>query len=735
MFHRSLWVQLIPDQATAASDVAPASEIRSTTRGSTIDTASAEKKLRKRYHRPNLIVVTLDDADVSLFEERHLVSLFPNIRKMISESVTFTNAHVTTPICAPSRYSFLRGQYAHHSGIRVNVDGDDLGNGFLGGTSYFRTHMEHDEISVWLKEAGYHTNVVGKYYQGIKPGHIDSADGWNEARTFLGANFLRPFYFRPNANTNRSGYSKVGFRTDLERQDAVELLQNAAKSKIPFFLYVAPMAPHSAHNRSEPSYPHRLEHLAVGVQQTRDISFNLIDVSGKESAFCSFTRLTKAEEKQTDKTFRNRLLSIIGVDDMIGEMFTTLEASGKLDDTVVMLTSDGGYVVGQYRLREGKQMPTHRVSQAPLFVWGNQFDAGTVDELVMQIDITATLQDLAGISGPAFQDGVSFLPLLHDVHSGPTRDVALSENWHSEVHTPFVYSSLKTKYETYVEWATGEVSYYDRRFDPFFIRNAYDTLSETQQRDWSHALRKEKQRNRAKNMDSSSLTIAEPYASAPFLSPVTNLIGYVENIDSVKEVSVKFQSRDGTRFWNGQEWSTQSYDFVATLANPNGLISKWSLSVSEISNSQFLLFSPDGLTVTVSSEAGDGTTMSARRDFKIDTSRPTLTFSRATPRSVQGLIEDDSVAGRVFVQLKNISTGLFYDGGGWGTSPKLLLARFSAASTARKEWHFAHDFVQGTYYEVTVHGTDAAGNEAEPIVKHFELDGDTHVAVLKDMLS
>src|SRR5207245_556522 len=109
----------------------------------------------KSLRPPNIVVLMTDDQTaVSLRFMPHLQSLVAH------RGVTFSNAFVTTPLCCPSRTSYLTGQYAHNHGVLFN-------HGPTGGFHAFR-HQE-TTFPVALHRAGYRTAHIGKYLNGYKP--------------------------------------------------------------------------------------------------------------------------------------------------------------------------------------------------------------------------------------------------------------------------------------------------------------------------------------------------------------------------------------------------------------------------------------------------------------------------------------------------------------------------------------------------------------------------------------
>ncbi len=181
--------------------------------------------------RPNIILINLDDADLDLMSPGTIASRFPSMHRLVTDGLYFSNLHVTTPKCGPSRACLLRGQHAHRTGIRINNPNNAYSNGMQGGMPEYilRGYME-EELSVWVKRAGYRTMLVGKYLngdfvQGIPP-------GWDDYYNSLGGS-----YFETNRYTNRNNpagrFEQLApgvYRTRAEAEDAVGLIQQLVDS-------------------------------------------------------------------------------------------------------------------------------------------------------------------------------------------------------------------------------------------------------------------------------------------------------------------------------------------------------------------------------------------------------------------------------------------------------------------------------------------------------------------------
>ena len=195
--------------------------------------------------KPNIILINLDDANQELFSEENLTNRFPHLNELAQRSVTFTNAHATTPLCGPSRACLLRAQYAHHCGIKVNEPNLPNAFGFTGGMrTYIERGYAENDLSTWMQDAGYHTIQIGKFL------HSDNVfvvpEGWDDFYSSNGARYFETFRV-----TNRNGFPQAEvtppgeYRTNIEAADAVELINRRADSDEdkPFFMYLNSLGP------------------------------------------------------------------------------------------------------------------------------------------------------------------------------------------------------------------------------------------------------------------------------------------------------------------------------------------------------------------------------------------------------------------------------------------------------------------------------------------------------------
>lgn len=251
----------------------------------------------------------------------------------------------------------------------------------------------------------------------------------------------------------------------------------------PFFLYLSVHAPHAP---AKPALRH--EDLYEGLRTPRTPSFDEANVSDKPGWVRNLS-LDSSEVRHIDALYRKRLKTTAGVGETIGGLLRTLEQTGKLDNTYLVLTSDNGFHMGQHRLGLGKQSAYEEDIRVPFMIRGPGVPAGVSrGEMVLNNDFAPTFADLAGFPPPASVDGRSFASLL-DKRKGndPSswRTAFEIRNWDNKKDetsyravTPIPpYRAVRTQRHLYVEYEAGERELYDLRKDPYELHNLYDSAA------------------------------------------------------------------------------------------------------------------------------------------------------------------------------------------------------------------------------------------------------------------
>lgn len=420
-------------------------------------------------NRPNILFILADDLDVES------ASHMPRLKSLISDQgVTFTDAFTTYPICCPSRASILTGQYPHSHQILFNVPP-------LGGFAKFRDRGgEASTIATWLQGAGYRTALYGKYlngYPGNTPQHVPP--GWNVWHgTFDNENY---FNYRVNENGTVRTYGDApeDYETDVHAANIVRFLEEAeTRDTEPWFIYFAPYAPHGdprlGLGQEGPAVPAPRHRAAFATAiAPRTPGFNEADVSDKPPGVRQRALLTPGQIAVLDHLYRERLRSLLAVDEAIERFVRTLTRLGELGNTYIIFTSDNGYHLGQHRFMTGKfqiydediRIPAMvRVPGVPLRVRRDHF--------ALNIDWGPTFAELAGVTAPGTVDGRSLAPLLR-------RDAPRADSWRQdflvEIYRPTgeEVRVLRTRTHTYVEYSSGARELYDLRIDPHQLANSF----------------------------------------------------------------------------------------------------------------------------------------------------------------------------------------------------------------------------------------------------------------------
>lgn len=220
-----------------------------------------------------------------------------------------------------------------------------------------------------------------------------------------------------------------------------------------------------------PRYGSRFEHARL----PKPPSFNEADVSDKPR----FTRkppLSHVRKLEIRALYRSRLRSLLSVDDAVRHIVGRLKRTGELNRTVIVFTSDNGFLLGEHRLT-GKSVPYEESIGVPLLIRGPGIPHGQRrSQVVGNIDLAPTILDLAGAPRGGM-DGRSLLPLIHNPKKVRSRNL-LIEMLRGSGHRPFRalrgsrYVLIKTQRDRHRGLGPlGEL--YDLRKDPYEMDNRY----------------------------------------------------------------------------------------------------------------------------------------------------------------------------------------------------------------------------------------------------------------------
>jgi arylsulfatase A-like enzyme len=371
--------------------------------------------------------------------------------RLASEGTYFENAFVTTPICAASRASILTGLYERTHGYT-------FGQGDIR-----QQYMDHS-YPVELRKAGYHTGFFGKFgvnYSGF--GQLfDVGESYDRNGKF---NDRRGYFFKT------IGKDTVHL-TRYTSHQAIDFIQNAPKDK-PFMLSLSFSAPH-AHDPAEKQY--------FWSPEFDTMYQNVIipePIMASEADFLAQPEYVRTGENRTrwhwrfdtpekyQHSVKGYYRMISEVDAEIGKIREALEEKGLAENTVIILMGDNGYFLGERQLA-GKWLMYEPSLRVPLIVFDPREKGGKrVNDFALNIDVPATILDLAGIRIPKSWQGLSLI----------SKDLAKRKEFLTEHlwQTPIIAPSeaIRTerwKYFRYINDPAHE-ELYDLSVDPLEMNN------------------------------------------------------------------------------------------------------------------------------------------------------------------------------------------------------------------------------------------------------------------------
>lgn len=406
--------------------------------------------------RPNVVFILVDDLafDALGFMGRYPFLKTPHIDQLAKEGAWFRNAFVTISLCSPSRSAFLTGMYAHHTGVPTNEG--------------YEIPADLPTFPSQLQKAGYTTAFVGKWHMTSRD---DPRQGFDHWVSFKG----QGVYFNPKLNVDGKSVEREGYITDLLTDYATDWLTQQAGGDKPFCLYLSHKAVHGPFTPA-PRHAHALDDVELPVPE----SF-LEDMADKPRwmrRIVSGANPDHVPDKLPQNVWPARrkdrlgyLGVILAVDDSVGRVMQTLKKIDRLDDTILVFTSDNGFFMGEHR-RGDKRLAYEESMRIPMIVrYPALVKPGTViDAMALNIDIAPTFMQLGGAKIPEGVAGRSLVPVLDGFKPDDWRQAFLYE-YFRERHfhdTPTLLAVRTERYKYIV--ATDEpgdiAELYDLQTDP-----------------------------------------------------------------------------------------------------------------------------------------------------------------------------------------------------------------------------------------------------------------------------
>ncbi|MEM8670863.1 MAG: sulfatase [Planctomycetota bacterium] len=490
--------------------------------------------------RPNVILIMCDDLnDYIEGLGGHPQARTPNIARLAESGVTFAQAHCNIPICGPSRASMFTGVYPHHSGCYgfVRWDGYDVltssrtmqdhfrENGYWTlGTGKLMHHMVRKEWKNYGNRADYgpwvydgenklaHPDVPAPYRE---IGSVDGSFGPLEnlvGRTSSDGKPLqwwtgswanqRPlkFYESTKLSNSTTPAKRDPTADELNGQWAVDQINLLADrpGRSPFFLGVGFIRPHTplvVPQKYFDMYP--LDSIELPVIRPGDVEDTFAHTiraipegadgpRSEDMGTRLFKTLVESYDSQDEalrRFMQAYLASVTSVDDQIGRILDAVEDSPFRDNTIIVLTSDHGWGMGEknYLYKNSLWQESTRV---PLIIRAPEMaeSGGRSDQPVSLIDIYPTLIDLCGLTNDTVKDdaghpldGHSLKPLLKDPErgewDGPESALTALYKWRMKYDPSQESYSLRAKDWRYIRYENGKEELYFAKEDPYEWKN------------------------------------------------------------------------------------------------------------------------------------------------------------------------------------------------------------------------------------------------------------------------
>lgn len=360
----------------------------------------AAKSAEAPPRRPNFLILIGEGLrSDELGYAGHPIVKTPNLDRIALEGAHFKNAFVINALCSPSRAATLTGLYSHTTGCLDNRDR--------------RIPTGVPTFTDLLHGAGYEVSCFGKAH--LRGALTDRT--WNYYFGFDGAS---TDYYHPRiveGEEGKFGEPKVysGYVDDLVTERAVSWLSEAREK--PFcciFMFQAPHAPFYRSRRNLDLY----NGVPIPKPSTFDDDLHG-DYYGKPRAFADAdnkigtTILGGDDPRSLEEMAKDHYAGVVNNDQNFESLLDALKKTGQLDDTVILLTSDHGFFLGEWRFYDKRFMhePSIRV---PLAVrYPRMIQPGTaLNQMALNVDIAPTVLDLAGVASPHPLQGRSLVPLL-----------------------------------------------------------------------------------------------------------------------------------------------------------------------------------------------------------------------------------------------------------------------------------------------------------------------------------
>jgi arylsulfatase A-like enzyme len=374
-----------------------------------LNTTMFGQETKDEIKRPNIIFLMADDQNVmsvGCYGNDEVQT--PHMDRLAREGIAFDRHYNTTAICMACRATVMTGMYEYRTGTN-----------FAHGN--MRKETWQKSYPVLLREAGYYSAFAGKFGFLVKDKGLceDDFDQWGGSPGQT--------EFATSKNKSMAAYAKEYPHSTLSYgafgQDAIRAANAAGQ---PLLLSISFKAPHRPVT-PDPKFKHIYEGktFTKPANYGREAGKHLSEQSKQGRQYPRFEEWDY--DKDYDKVMAKYYQQVYAIDVAVGMIRDELETQGMADNTVIIYTSDNGFICGAHGYGS-KVLPMEESARVPLMILdprsstaGKQMRSSS---LTGNIDFAPTILELAGLPVPDHMDGSSLLPLLEDPESDVRQQMA-----------------------------------------------------------------------------------------------------------------------------------------------------------------------------------------------------------------------------------------------------------------------------------------------------------------------
>ncbi len=388
--------------------------------------------------KPNILFIMSDDHAAHALGAYggRLATLdpTPNLDKLAQEGMLFENAFCTNSICTPSRATLLTGQYSHKNHV-TTLQGE--------------LEPERQFLPMLLSKAGYQTAMIGKWHLRQEPTAFDYYCVLPGQGAYFNPMMRESGKPWPDNVRHFRGYDST-HSSDVITKLSLSWLKQRDKDQ-PFFLMHHFKSPHDNFENAE-----RYDFLYNNTDIPEPPSLWKVPNHGSEATRGMGTSVGKRNQRRNmghhmfvdpelgiedykrtayQRYLKKYLRTVKGVDDAVAVLLDYLSEDGVLDNTIVIYTSDQGFMLGEHDYIDKRWMYEESLRLPLLVRYPPTVSAGSRnDALVNNTDFAPTMLDMAGVEIPSFMQGVSLLPLLKGEQPENWREATYYRYWMNMAH-------------------------------------------------------------------------------------------------------------------------------------------------------------------------------------------------------------------------------------------------------------------------------------------------------------